>query len=99
MAIQVATPAMQLPAPAGHVNMRTPSGSGDGVKWTGWALAHGTPLFSLPQIEDAVLGERERCARLVELYARTLDRSIVGGLGDSARTLARYIREGAEALK
>lgn len=89
----------KLPNPVGYVTMETPSGAPDGVKWTGWALAHGGSLYSIMQMEEAILAERTRCARLVELYANVLDKNIIGGIGDSARTLAKYIRNGAEALE
>jgi hypothetical protein len=32
--------------PVGHVNMRIPSGCGDGIKWAREALPHGTPLYA-----------------------------------------------------
>lgn len=59
----------------------TPDANGEWVRWDAY-VAH-------------LDNERERCARLVEVYARVLDESIKGGIGDSARTLAKYIRDGA----
>jgi hypothetical protein len=34
--------------PVGHVNMRGKAGCGDRIKWTGWAMPHGTALYAAP---------------------------------------------------
>lgn len=35
--------------PVGHVDMHRPAGSGDGIRWTKWALPHGTALYASAQ--------------------------------------------------
>ena len=60
--------------PVGHVNMQIKAGCGDGIKWTGWALPHGTPLYAAPLLthkadaepSNMVQAERDRCAAIAD---------------------------------
>jgi hypothetical protein len=81
---------------APRFNIR-PAIDGDGVEYL--HHPHGEWIkFNAAEAlwRSEVAMERERCARLVEVLARSLDEHITGGIGDSARTVARYIRAGKQ---
>lgn len=47
--------------PVAHVDMQ--ARTGDRVKWTGWAIPHGTPLYTHPSEAMEVLRELEAAVR------------------------------------